>query len=244
MDKEAVIVNRLERIRAEEKAYHDRFYAEHRLFEPGSWMSRPVKTVVELAERFRSRKQLDILDLGCGAGRNAIPLAGMLDSGQAHVVCVDLLESALAALAENSRRFGVEERITPIQSAIESFRIEPNTYDMVIAVSALEHVSSEEALEMTLSAVARGTREDGAVCFIIGTNTRETSMVDGRELDPAFEVNVPTARMAAMLELHYRNWTIERHAVHPLEFQIDRGGLPVRLTTDCITFIATREARS
>lgn len=46
-------MNRIERIRSGEKKYHDACYENHRLFEPGTWLHRPVRTVLETLAYFQ-----------------------------------------------------------------------------------------------------------------------------------------------------------------------------------------------
>lgn len=95
-------IERLEQIRRSEKEYHERCYERNGLFEPGSWLHKPVKTVTEGLQALYAKdesKKIRVLDLGCGVGRNAMPIAEALHArGGGTVVCVDLLESALDKL--------------------------------------------------------------------------------------------------------------------------------------------------
>lgn len=68
-------MNRIDHIRNEEKKYHDLCYEQYKLFETGSWLYKPVKTVMDLIDHFEGQKNLQVLDLGSGVGRNSIPLA-------------------------------------------------------------------------------------------------------------------------------------------------------------------------
>jgi SAM-dependent methyltransferase len=61
-------VNKIEFIRKEEKKYHDHCYDHYKLFEEGSWLHKPVKTVMDLLPLFDGREHLRVLDLGCGVG--------------------------------------------------------------------------------------------------------------------------------------------------------------------------------
>ena len=233
-------MNRISIIRAEEKKYHDICYEQYHLFEPGSWMHKPVKTVIDLLEDYKDKEYLSVLDLGAGVGRNSIPIAESMKKRDGQVVCVDLLESAINKLNEYSKHFGVERFIEAKLSDIEHFKIEQNRYDIIVAVSALEHVSSEQALISKLNEMALGTISDGANCIIIGSNIREVNLTNGLELDPMFEVNIPTETMLELLDQQYAGWEIQKRLVNQLQFEIDRNGQPVKLTTDCITFVAKK----
>lgn len=98
-------MDRVANIRTEEKRYHDLCYDSYNLFEPGSWLHRPVKTVIDLLEEYRDQEYLSVLDLGAGIGRNSIPIAESMKNRNGKVVCVDLLESTIEKLEGYSRKF-------------------------------------------------------------------------------------------------------------------------------------------
>lgn len=68
-------MNRIDYIRQEEKKYHDLCYEQYKLFEAGSWLYKPVKTVMDMLNYLEEQKDLQILDLGSGVGRNSTPIA-------------------------------------------------------------------------------------------------------------------------------------------------------------------------
>ncbi len=125
-------------------------------------------------------------------------------------------------------------------SDIEHFVIDPEEYDIILAVSALEHVSSEKVLERKLNEMICGTKTNGTNCLIIGSNIQEVNLENGQELDPMFEVNISTERMMDLLVHQYSEWEVQQRFVKHLEYEIDRKGQPVQLTTDCITFVAKK----
>ncbi|WP_339256730.1 class I SAM-dependent methyltransferase [Paenibacillus sp. FSL P2-0136] len=161
-------MDRITNIRVEEKKYHDQCYDTYDLFEPGSWLHKPVTTVINLINQYKDQEYISILDLGAGVGRNSIPIAESIKPRNGKVVCVDLLESAIAKLMSYSQQFGVEE------------------------------------------------------------------------LDPMFEVNLSTERMIELLKRQFAGWEIEQLIVKSLAFEINRNGQPVKLTSDCITFVAKK----
>ena len=55
-------------IRESEKISHEKIYSEKQLYEQGSWLAKPVKTVMDSLELL-SCKEINVLDLGCGVGR-------------------------------------------------------------------------------------------------------------------------------------------------------------------------------
>jgi hypothetical protein len=46
--------------------------------------------------------------------------------------------------------------------------------------------------------------------------------------------------MMELLVQQYAGWEVQQQFVKRLEYEIDRNGLPVKLTTDCITFVAKK----
>ncbi|NBD22337.1 class I SAM-dependent methyltransferase [Paenibacillus glycinis] len=233
-------MDRITYIREQEKAYHDACYREHGLFEPGSWLHKPVRTVMELMAEFEGREDLRVLDLGCGIGRNSIPIAEALIGRRSTVVGVDLLDSAVAQLAAYSRKFGVASIIRPVLSSIEAFEIEPGRYDYIVAVSTLEHLASLEALDAKLAEMVRGTKAGGVHCLVVGTGIGEKDADTGEALEPLFEINLATTELLALFDKHYAGWEMLARTVKPLVFDIDRQGRPVILASDCVTLAAKR----
>ena len=80
-------------------------YASHQLYEPGSWLAKPVKTVLDILPMLDHVPSPRILDLGCGVGRNAIAVARHFSSLPCRVDCVDLLENAIEKLNEYAVMF-------------------------------------------------------------------------------------------------------------------------------------------
>ena len=93
-------MNRIELIRNEEKKYHDACYENYKLFVEGSWLHKPVKTVLDVLPQFKKNENMKVLDLGCGVGRNSIPIAEAIKHRNGKVICIDLLDSALTKLKE------------------------------------------------------------------------------------------------------------------------------------------------
>ncbi|MEK3983684.1 class I SAM-dependent methyltransferase [Paenibacillus sp. FSL K6-3166] len=233
-------MDRVANIRTEEKRYHDLCYDSYNLFEPGSWLHRPVKTVIDLLEEYRDQENLSVLDLGAGIGRNSIPIAEFLKNRNGKVVCVDLLESAIEKLESYSQKFGVEPFIVTRLSDIEHFVIDKEEYDIILAVSSLEHVSSEKVLHRKLNEMIYGTKTNGTNCIIIGSSIQEVNLINGQELDPMFEVNLSTEQMMKLLVDQYTGWEVQQQSVKQLEYEIERKGQAVKLTTDSITFVAKK----
>lgn len=226
---------RIERVRTAERKYHEACYENCRLFESGSWLHKPVKTVMELWSLFDSKDHVTVLDLGCGVGRNSIPIAETLKSRRGKVVCVDLLETALGKLAEYGEQYEVSPYLEMCLADIGDFVIAPDTFDYIVAVSSLEHVRSFADFSGTLAAMARGTKAHGVNCIVMNTNVRETDARTGAELEPLIELRMTTRQALRHMEHAYAGWEVLLSTVKPLKFDIERDGRPVILQGDVLT---------
>lgn len=86
---------RLNEIRESEKQSHIETYTKNELYENGSWLQKPIKTVLDLIPLFEDYEELYILDLGVGVGRNCIPFAQVYKNKPCYIEGVDILELAI-----------------------------------------------------------------------------------------------------------------------------------------------------
>lgn len=234
--------NRIKIIRNEERKYHEACYDNYKLFEEGSWLSKPVKTVMDTLTYFNSNDHLTVLDLGCGVGRNSIPIAESMKERQAgKIICVDIIESVLKKLVDYSEQNGVRAYIEPKLSDIGDYIIEENQFDYIIAVSALEHVESVSNFKQVLERMARGTKENGINCVIMSTNIQEIDVETGVELDPFMELNLTTEDAKQLLSTAYEEWGVILTTLKPLQFNIERNGRKILLKSDCLTYVVQNQ---
>lgn len=231
---------RIERIRNEERKYHEACYDNYQLFEEGSWLHKPVKTVMDTLSNFDSKDKLIVLDLGCGVGRNSIPIAETLKTRSGKVVCVDLMQAALNKLLRYSHKYGVSEYMETHLSDIGEYNISDKEYGYIIAVSALEHVESELKLTQVLDKMVRGTKDRGINCIIMNTNIKEIDISTSTELEPLIELNMTTDRSKELLSRAYEGWEVIYTTVKSLGFNIERNGREILLKGDCITYVIQR----
>lgn len=231
----------LQLIREEEKKYHEACYEQHQLFEEGSWLHRPVKTVMDNLALLADEPAPSILDLGCGVGRNSIPMAQALSESGGRVICVDLLESALVRMMNYATQYGVSRYLQPVASDIGRYDITKDAFDYIVAVSSLEHVISEEVLIEVLNRMTAGTKERGINCIIINTNIHEIDVQTNVKLEPLMEINMGTQEMKTLLQQAYTSWEVLNTHVKQLEFMIKRNDRDVLLRSDCITYVARKK---
>lgn len=227
-------------IRRAEEASHIEIYSTAKLFEKGSWLQKPVKTVIDLLPLFNDYRELNILDLGCGVGRNCIPIADRFRNISCKIDCVDILELAIEQLNKYSSEFGVAKEINGVISSIEEFQIKEKTYDLIFAVSALEHVASADLLEKILFEIADGLKINGVACLIINSEVVEINKDNGAELIPQFEVNLKTNDLTEMLEKVFSNYKVLKNTIVEQHYDIPRIECTSSLSTNVVTYVVQK----
>ena len=230
---------RLSEIRAAEKQSHEEIYSSTELFKEGSWLQKPVKTVLDIFPLLSDKETIKVLDLGCGIGRNCIPIAETFRN-TCTIDCVDILDLAIEKLYQNAELHKVKNNINGIVSTIEDFDIKPCSYDLIIAVSALEHVCSESAFTAKLTEIKNGLKSDGIVCLIINSNVTETNKVDGELLQPQFEVNLTSDKLTNILNDIFNNFIKLKETKIKQQYDIPRTDKTVSLSTDVITLVVKK----
>jgi SAM-dependent methyltransferase len=236
--KKSTGMDRIELIRMKEKEYHDACYGNNELFQEGTWLKKPAKIIINELNRFRRYNTFSALDLGCGIGRHSIPIALTLKGRDGDVVCVDMLDSATVKLEEYGNAYDVSNYLTIIKSSIEEFSILEDGYNMIVAVSSLEHLRTKDFLKEKLYEMRKGTKTNGVNCIIVNTNIKEIYTHNHDQLDPMFEINIPTQEMLALLDFTYRDWQIEKREVKHKSYGIERNEKPVLVESDCVTYVA------
>lgn len=230
----------LQQIRESERKSHEELYSNEELYQEGSWLNKPIKTVLDILPLFEGCKELRALDIGSGVGRNSIAIAEQYKDSSCRVDCVDILELAIEKLQLNADKHGVAHCIHGVVSAIEDFEISENTYDFVLAVSALEHIDSKESFVKKLGEIAKGIRENGVVCLVLNSEVKEADKATGKPLPPQFEVNLPTEELQELLECAFAGWEVLKTTVREQKYDIPREGVISALETKVVTFVARK----
>lgn len=232
--------DRIKRIRKAEAASHTEAYSNYELFSTGSWLSKPVKTVLDLFPYFHHYQQLRVLDLGSGVGRNAIPVAKHFKEIPCHIDCVDILELAIDKLNDNARTHDVDNSIYGIVQPIDSFPIAKESYDLILAISALEHIDSQTSFVQKLFEIRNGLRSDGIACLILNSGVEEHVKDTGETLIPQFEVNIPTEDMLNILREVFSAWKILKQTVVHQMYDIPRDIGISHVDTDVVTYVVQK----
>ncbi|GGD62045.1 class I SAM-dependent methyltransferase [Paenibacillus nasutitermitis] len=236
-------MNVFNRARSKEIKYHDKFYAETTLFQSGSWLSRPVKVVLENLTHIEKNK-IQVLDLGCGVGRNSIPIAQQIQAYNGKVHCIDLLPSAIKLLNQYAEHYGVTNTIVPQAVDVENFLINKNTFDYIIACSCLEHVSSEAAFQTKLEEMKAGTTDKGINCILMSTEVKEIDVLSGEEQVGLIELNLSTEKAFAYLRDVYTGWQVLIEKSVQQEIQEEKDGRAIIFRSNWITFVVQSKGLS
>lgn len=230
----------VESIREAERKSHEEVYSTAKLFEKGSWLQKPVKTVLDILPLFEEYETLNVLDLGCGVGRNSIPIAQAFQKAKCIIDCVDILEMAVDKLNFYSSEYGVSDRINGIVSSIDDFEIKKNGYDFILSVSSLEHINSENAFINKLYEICNGIKENGVVCLIVNSEVSETDKQSGKPLEPQFEVNLKTDKLVSLFQYVFNGWQVLKTTVVNQRYDIPRNDCIADLTTNVVTCVVRK----
>lgn len=230
--------DRLKIIRESEKKSHIEMYSNQELYKTESWLKKPIKTVIDIIPLFQDYEKLRVLDLGCGIGRNCISIAKQYKDIDCIIECVDILDLAIEKLYINAEKYGVSSNIKATVQAIEDFQIENDWYDLIIVVSALEHIDTEESFIKKLKKIRDGICKNGIVCLVINSNVLEKDKRTGEEVPAQFEVNFPTVELQMMLDTIFEGWNIIKKSVQRQRYDIPREFGISELQTDVVTFVA------
>lgn len=227
-------------IRENERKSHTEIYTNEELYKTDSWLQKPIKTVQEVSEVFDEYNELRVLDLGCGVGRNSIYVAERFKNKNCVVDCVDLLEIAIEKLMQNAKEHNVDLKINGINKSIEEYEIDMFSYDFIMAISALEHIDTEDSFLKKLIEIKRGLRKNGVVCLVINTNITEMNMTTKEIIDAQFEVNLPTEKVEEYLNKVFGEWSLLKSSVIEQEYDIPRETFTSHLQTKVVTYVARK----
>lgn len=229
---------RLARIRESERRSHIEIYTNEKLYSTDSWLQRPIKTVLDIASFFDEYDTLRVLDLGCGVGRNSVYIAKRFKNINCVVDCVDILDIAIEKLWQNAKEHNVSKNINGINKSIEEYNIQQNSYDLIMAVSALEHIDTEGSFIRKLTEIKKGLRENGIVCLVINSNVKEMNAETKEILEAQFEINLTTERTRTLLSDVFGDCEILKTSVVEQEYDIPRKSFISHLHTNVVTFVA------
>lgn len=233
-------MNTLDHIRNAERKSHTDCYENNRLFEEGSWLFKPVASVMGILPLLNKESYVRILDLGCGIGRNCIPAAQFFNKIPCHINCVDFLDCAIDQLMSYSKKYHVDKNIFPHICTIEDFPIQEDHYHLILGISSLEHAASLHHLNDLLNHIYLGLKLNGIACLIINSSITEENAEDHTLLVPQFEINLSTETMQNLLKESFPNCRILKSTVSPQSYAVPRDNLQVQINSHVITYIVQK----
>lgn len=134
----------------------------------GFAQSAPNQVLMAYADAARWRDRCRALDIGCGAGRNAVPLA----RESWHVLGVDLSEPMLAAARARTQAERFAGRLTLAQAGMDAIPAPDASMDLVVAHGIWNLAESSRQFRAAVREAAR-VAKPGAALFVF-TFSRHT----------------------------------------------------------------------
>jgi ubiquinone/menaquinone biosynthesis C-methylase UbiE len=106
---------------------------------------------------------LAILDVGCGTGKQSLPIAKIV--GQAgHILCVDLSKEALDELSRSARELGLEKRIRVLRAGLDELGqyLEEQQFERAVASFSLYYAQHPRRV---FEALYRAVKPGGILFF-------------------------------------------------------------------------------
>lgn len=231
-------MTRVEEIRRAEAMAHDEMYkCGENVY---AWLKKPVKVVADLLTEFDGYEQLRVLDLGCGIGRNIWLILQRFKDIDCQIDAVDSLESAIKGLMERAKELGVGGYVKPILGFVDEYVIGENSYDLILAISILEHVANKEIFTQKLFELRDGMRRGGIVCLVMNSDVEEVDLETGKNLEPQFEVKLWGSEVVSECENIFAGWEVLQRNISAQRYITPRKGGKVGLRTKVVTFVARK----
>jgi cyclopropane fatty-acyl-phospholipid synthase-like methyltransferase len=224
----------------ESNRFHREYYASHELYEAGTWLEKPNGSVMEIGQLLANRTGVRALDLGAGVGRNCIPFVKLCESSGIMCDCVEVLPEAVEKLRRNASSEGVADRINPICSDIADYQIAAAAYDMVMAMSALEHAYDTERIRDGIRMIQDGTRINGYNCLSIATDLKETDAMTGQPVEVLTRARLSADECRSVLSSVYEGWDVQRLDFSPFQDTFIRDGRTIEWTARYCLFVARK----
>ncbi|WP_321893769.1 class I SAM-dependent methyltransferase [Paraburkholderia tropica] len=199
--------NQEERILAIEadRRYHERYFCENSLSTPGSWLEQPDDFVMRQARSLGPGAY--VVDVGCGPGRLAVPIAQLLKPFQGRVLCLDYLPIALSRLQQAAHDAEVTEQIETRAADVANTCLPPETYDMCLAWSVWEATIPCHEIVAKMKELQDAAKRGGRNVLMFNTDMRRFDAASGSELDASSKLgNFKTADLVASLRSLYEGW--------------------------------------
>jgi tellurite methyltransferase len=229
-----VTIDEIVRARAETIRYHETLYRSTSLGTRGSWLACPHPLVTDSLGLVS--RPVHAYDLGAGVGRHTLQIVAGLPSGS-RVTAVDLIPSALASLAEKAAAAGLSDRVDTVNADLESWAFPADDAGLIVAFSALEHVSSLDAFGAILERCRAATIPGGVNVIGILADREEVSSSGARRA-ALIELPLSGGQALNVLRRCFSGWEIHVDATIPAAVTEVRNGELHELRSTLIKFVA------
>ena len=215
------------------KAYEDRYQTIHAL--EHAWSSdRPTPIVAETLARYGVPKTAPILELGCGEGRDAIPL---LREGR-KLLATDLSPEAVAWCQRQASAYAERFRVLDCLGGEL-----PARFEFVFAVAVLHMLTEDEDRARFFGFIRAHLAEDGiALVCTMGDGQREFRSDPAKAFDPA-ERDHPagpvTVAATSCRIVSFR--TLERELSESGLTLLEKGLTPSPPDFDCLMYAVVKK---
>ena len=234
-----VATDEFARARAETIRYHETLYRSTSLGTRGSWLARPHPLVMDSLGLVT--RPVHAYDLGAGVGRHTLPIVAGLPRGS-RVTAVDLIPGALASLVENAAAAGLSDRVQTVNADLESWVFPAEDAGLIIAFSALEHVSSPDAFCAVLERCRAATIPGGVNVIGIVADRVEVSSSGARRA-ALIELPLSGEQALSVLRRCFTGWEIHVDETIPAAVAEERNGVLHELRSTLVTFVAQARSR-
>lgn len=142
----------------------------------GGFWKRVAPEVLDLVRSQSPQDRPDVLDLGCGLGRNAMAFA----QAGFHVTAVDLSSAAVSHAREWAQSLGLDVRTRVCDFLQDAFT--PQSFDIVLSFNVLYHTYREQVAQ-TIGNIRRWLKPQGIFYFTFPTR-QDGQYGEGLELAP------------------------------------------------------------
>ncbi len=170
-------------------SYYDEGYEACSCF----WGTTPGSFVQKAVNKIESLNELNVLDAGCGEGKNAVYLAQL----GANVLAIDISKSALKNI---SAEWLAIPKIEWRTADIREYELHARTFDLIIMYGLLHCFQSQEEISKTIERL-RGVTNTGGYHVICAFNDREQDL----SAHPGFK---PTLLSHKRYLKFYESWNI------------------------------------
>jgi 2-polyprenyl-3-methyl-5-hydroxy-6-metoxy-1,4-benzoquinol methylase len=242
-----------EKARNETISYHKLYYTRHQLFEKDSWLAKPDSGLIQLLEKDliagykkAGRKDaLRLLDLGSGVGRNAVPMAMTLQKEEipARLTAVDVLAESIDILTENCTKYDVAEIIEQVVADNDEFVIEPASYDLIAAISVVEHCAGKVKVLKLLKAIAKGLKPGGLACIEMTTDRHVIDLKTKQAIPTYVETPLSETQVKEMLSEAFADCRTISLEVFPYKEVLDKDDKKILWQSKQVSFSTRAKAK-